>query len=181
MAIDAVFMPLVDLQSITTAERFKPALVPINFATYISFWTFASVLTVMVSSIIINNINIKKMKTSSLSFQNFKSLTVAALFFFSFSAAKAGTDENNSSKKAAFQAQVLKGFSEKQIKVAFQSEMPKTVTIRIKDEKNELLFKRKVRAHSKYLNLFDLNDLPQGSYTFEISSEDGNFTKTITL
>jgi hypothetical protein len=77
---------------------------------------------------------------------------------------------------------VLKGFHDKQVKVAFeQVESLKPVRIKIKDRNNQLLYLKQIRGKKQYMNLFNFENLPAGDYIIEFSSRDETFQKIISI
>lgn len=95
----------------------------------------------------------------------------------------AHADTTSSSPKApSLRVNVLKGFHDKQVKVAFeQVESLKPVRIKIKDRNNQLLYLKQIRGKKQYMNLFNFENLPAGDYIIEFSSRDETFQKIISI
>lgn len=63
--------------------------------------------------------------------------------------------------------------------VAHLSDQPAVLTVRIYDAQEQLLYKERFRDEDLDQKAFRLTELPEGDYTFVISSPEGDFRETV--
>jgi hypothetical protein len=63
--------------------------------------------------------------------------------------------------------------------VAYLSDQPAVLTVRIFDEQNQLIYKDRFRNEDLSQKAFRLSEMPEGAYTFAVSNPMGEYRETI--
>ncbi len=118
---------------------------------------------------------LKKMKTF------IKSFAIAVLSVMSF-VASATTKNEPASNKKSFAVGMYRTINTMKMNLLIEKTAGKNLFISLKNEKGDVLHKERVSKNSqKYHGKFDLTELEDGTYSFEITDGDSKIVKNVNI
>ncbi|MDR6564483.1 MULTISPECIES: hypothetical protein [unclassified Arcicella] len=110
-----------------------------------------------------------------------KSFAIAVLSVMSFVASATNTNEPANTKKS-FAVGMYQTINTMKMNVLIEKSTNKNLYISLKNEKGDVLHKEKVgKANEKYHGKFDLSELQDGKYSFEITDGESKIVKTVNI
>ena len=103
---------------------------------------------------------------------------LAALLIVSTAAFATGGDSNDDKKAKKSKVAVINN-SQSKYKVVYMDEAKGKVTLKLKNERGETVDTRVVRNDGGFAQPYDLESLPAGKYTFEVTTSKGTETQTV--
>ncbi|MBB6004855.1 hypothetical protein [Arcicella rosea] len=110
-----------------------------------------------------------------------KSFAIAVLSVMSFVASATNKNEPASNKKS-FAVGMYQTINTMKMNVLIEKTTSKNLFISLKNEKGEVLHKERVGKNSqKYHGKFDLSELEDGAYSFEITDGESKIVKNVNI
>lgn len=109
-----------------------------------------------------------------------KSLLIALVLFLS-SSAMAKTGELLEENKTAALDVVIEQQRDNKVLVGFEKFGSDAVKIRISDSEGNIIYSRRVKNENLMLTRFDMSSLPEGTYSYEVSTADYSVQKSVNL
>ena len=110
-----------------------------------------------------------------------KSFAIAVLSVMSFVASATNTNEPASTKKP-FAVGMYQTINTMKMNVLIEKTTNKNLYISLKNEKGDVLHKERVgKTNEKYHGKFDLSELEDGKYSFEITDGESKIVKTVNI
>ena len=126
-----------------------------------------------------------KTQTNITSLRNFTMALVAGMFTFSAVLATEPIDKNDEKKvedKHTFDVGMYRVINSMKVNILIEKQQGKTLDIILKNHRNEVIYSEVVGKKSrKFSKKFDLADLSDGKYRFEISNGKEMITKEVNL